>query len=592
MGPLTEIRSPGVYSERGEVRQTPIVLGESGIVGFVGLCERGPTNTPIVITHHSQFYEIFGDLPEGGFLSTAVEGFFKNGGKRCYVVRVAHLSGRSFGETAAPASIILQDKNGASSLLVAASSEGTWGNQIVVSVKRQAPRAQTFLTLDAAAGDHEVTIRSTHGFRPGTLVRIYNEEAQEYRYLEGVSGKMLRWAADEPLGREMRASAPTYIELVEFELTVSTPFRREVFSDLSLKPGSPYFVERVVQERSSLAVVKLMPSRSPVPDNLPVDLVDAPLTGGQDGLHNVTPDDFIGMGSSPGNRRGLAALELVEELDLLAMPDIMWLFQRNAGKDGMPFSTLKDVQVVHDAMLDQCEMLLDRFAILDSPFPLSPERTREYRLQFDSRFGGLYFPWIHVEHKGQMVPVPPSGHIAGIFAMCDEKMGVHRPPANEVIQGAEGLSIVLREEDIGYLNGEGINCIRSTPSRGIRVWGARTVCSDVANRFVNVRRILNAITKAVNLNMHWVVFEPNQPSLWKTVDRNLTQFLVGLWREGYLRGMTPEDAFYIKCDDETNPPSERNAGRMNVEIGVAPVRPAEFMVLRLAQEMQETEKGG
>jgi len=283
MEPLIEMRPPGVYTERGEVRHTPIVLGESGIVGFVGLCERGPTNTPVLITHQTQFYDTFGDLPEGGFLAPAVEGFFKNGGKRCYVVRVAHMSGRSFGEVASPASLILQDKNGASSLLVAASSEGLWGNHITITARRQAPRAQTILTLDAVEGDREATIRSTHGFRPGTLARIYNDEGQAFRYLEGVSGKTIRWSKDEPLEREMRASAPTYVELVEFELVVATPFRREVFSDLSMKAGSPFFVERVVAERSSLVIVKLMPTRSPVPENLPVDVTEVALTGGQDG---------------------------------------------------------------------------------------------------------------------------------------------------------------------------------------------------------------------------------------------------------------------------------------------------------------------
>ena len=174
------------------------------------------------------------------------------------------------------------------------------------------------------------------------------------------------------------------------------------------------------------------------------------------------------------------------------------------------------------------------------------------------------------------------------MARCDDAMGVHRAPANEVLAGADDLTLLLREEDVGYLNAEGINCLRSLPGRGLRIWGARAMSSDPQYRFLNVRRMLNAINKAMNSNLQWVVFEPNVPSLWKTVNRNITQFLMDLWRKGYFTGATPEEAFYVRCDDETNPPSERDAGRMIVDVGVAPVRPAEFVVLRVAQEMQET----
>jgi len=585
---ITDVRPPGIYTETTEKRFTPIRVGRTGVVGFVGLAERGPTNQPVKITSVPQFYEVFGDLPEGGFLAPAVEAFFKNGGRECRVVRVAHHTGRSFGEFASSAAVRLLDRAGLPTLEVRAASEGLWGNQIVLSVRlQQPPRAQTILTLDAPEGATEATIRSTHGFRPGTLIKLSDGLVDEYRLLIDVEGKTVRWADERPLAHSFSMSAPTYVETVEFELNVSCPFARERFSDLSMDPASPAFCERVLADRSRLVRVRSLQSPSPAPANYPADASEIKLTGGLDGLHNVTPDDFIGMSEGPTERTGLAVLELVEDVDLLAIPDLMWLFRRNANKEGMPFSTLSDVQVVQDAMISQCERLNDRFAILDSPFPESADRTREYRLLFDTRFAALYFPWIVTTYKGQRLTLPPSGHIAGIFARCDEAMGVHRAPANEVLEGADDLSVLLKDEDVGYLNAEGINCIKSQSTRGLRVWGARAMSSDPQFRFLNVRRVLNAINRAMNHSLQWVVFEPNLPSLWKTITRNVNQFLMELWSRGWFCGDTPEEAFFVKCDEETNPPEVRDAGLLIVEVGVAPIRPAEFLTLRVAQEMQE-----
>jgi hypothetical protein len=587
---VTDIRPPGIYSEPPERTRAPITLGRSGVPGFVGLAERGPTDSPVRITSVPRFREVFGELPEG-FLAPAVEAFFRNGGRECRVVRVAHRVGRSSGEPAARATTRLADRGGAPALEVTAASPGRWGNAVSVTARMQPPRAQTFLTLDAAGGATEATIRSTHGFRPGVLVRLYNDEGEAWRTVRAVEGKSLRWEADAPLPAAMAASAPTYVETVEFELLLAAPFRKERFADLSLDPGSPEFVERVVSSRSVLAEVRVLRSATPVPRNVPADAVDVALAGGRDGLENVTPDDFMGLSSGPGERSGLAVLEAVEDIDLLAIPDLMWLFLRHSGSEGLPFSTLKDVEVVQDAMLAQCERLQDRLALLDSPFPANADRTREYRLMFDSAYGALYFPWIVVGRRGKRLAVPPCGHVAGVIARCDEMTGVHRPPANEILEDAEDLAVALRDEDVGSLNAEGINCVRTAGGRGIRVWGARTVSSDPALRYVNVRRVLNALNRAMDTHLQWVVFEPNVPSLWKTVSRNVTQFLMDLWRKGYFTGATPEEGFYVKCDDETNPPAERDAGRMTVEVGVAPVRPAEYVVLRVAQEMQESGAG-
>jgi len=586
-----------VYTEPAERRNEALAIGRSGVPGFVGLARRGPTHVPVKIESPGQFTAVFGELPEGGFLQPSVEAFFGNGGRECWVVRVAHRTGRSFGEPATRAGRTFLDRRGSPSLRVLALSEGSWGNDVAVSFRRRPPRAQTFLTLDAAVGDTSVVLRSTHGLRAGTLVRLYRDGFQTWRVVVGIDGKTVSWRADQPLEADLPSSAPSYVETVEFGMDVVAPFLRESFNDLSLHPASPNYLERVVADRSRLIRVSLLDSpeaggRLPTDEDLPGEVADLALEGGLDGLWNVTPDDLIGMTGGPGERTGLAALEVVDEVDLLAVPDALWLFRQNTGKEGYPFATLQDVEVVHDAMISQCERLNDRFALLDTPFPEDADRTREYRLTFDSRHAALYFPWVVADRKGRRIQVPPAGHMAGIIARCDGTIGIHKAPANEVLAEADDLTVLLVDEDVGQLNGEGINCLMSQGIRGLRVWGARTVSSDASFRYLNVRRQLNAIHKVLGTGLLWVVFEPNVPSLWKTVERNVTQFLMDLWKQGWFQGEAPEDGFYVKCDAETNPAEERDAGRMLVEVGVAPVRPAEFLMVQVAQEMQGTPEGG
>jgi phage tail sheath protein FI len=173
--------------------------------------------------------------------------------------------------------------------------------------------------------------------------------------------------------------------------------------------------------------------------------------------------------------------------------------------------------------------------------------------------------------------------MAGIWARSDDTRGVHKAPANEVIRGAIDLELLLTKGEHDQLNNQGVNCIRAFPGRGIRVWGARTLSSDSSWRYINVRRLFNYIEESIWDGTQWVVFEPNDPALWGRVIRTVSSFLLRTWREGALFGATPEEAFYVKCDSETNPPDVIDAGQLIVEIGIAPVKPAEFVIFRIAQ---------
>jgi phage tail sheath protein FI len=292
----------------------------------------------------------------------------------------------------------------------------------------------------------------------------------------------------------------------------------------------------------------------------------------------LAPDDYVG---DPADRTGFGGLEAIDPVTMVCVPDLMAAYQKGMiDQEG-----LKAVQL---AMIAHCELMGDRVAILDSPPGLNAQQIREWRVDkagYDSKYATLYWPWIKVFDpiSGQNIFVPPSGHMAGIWGRNDDTRGVHKAPANEVVRGAIDLQLNITKNEHDLLNPQGINCIRSFPGRGVRVWGARTLSSDPAWRYVNIRRLFNYLEESILGGTQWAVFEPNDYSLWAKLRRTIAAFLVNEWRKGALFGLTPDQAFFVKCDDETNPAESIDAGMVVCEIGVAPVKPAEFVVFRLAQ---------
>jgi len=285
-------------------------------------------------------------------------------------------------------------------------------------------------------------------------------------------------------------------------------------------------------------------------------------------------------GAEP-RRRGLGGLAAVDEITMVLMPDIMAL----AAESG-DYGVAKDLQ---GKMIAHCEMAKDRMAILDTPPDMIPTEVHEWRMNtagYDSKFAALYYPWIEVANpldNGRPLKIPPSGHVAGIWCRTDSTRGVHKAPANEVVLGANGLAMQVMGKEQELLNPNGINCIRAFPGRGIRVWGARTLSSDPEWKYINVRRLFNFISESIMNGTQWSVFEPNDEKLWIQLRIAVSNFLTRVWNDGALFGSTPGQAFYVKCDSETNPSYRIDAGEVVCEIGIAPVKPAEFVIFRLSQ---------
>lgn len=368
-------------------------------------------------------------------------------------------------------------------------------------------------------------------------------------------------------GGETKAVVPT-----TFNVIIKVDGQNaEQFNEVSLNKGDNN-LQTVLETRSRLVTVEVAGKG----DLLPADGVYT-LAGGEVQQKSITLADYQG---SVAERRGLGGLEPIEDVTMICAPDLMSAYE--AGEIDM-----KGVQSVQQSIIDYCELVRYCFAILDCPPGLMPQEMKEWRMavNYDTTRAALYYPWIEVADNttGKTKLMPPSGHMAGVYARTDSTRGVHKAPANELVRACIGLGVNVTKGEHDLLNPIGVNVIRSFPGRGIRIWGARTLSSDASWRYINVRRLFNMVEESIERGTQWVVFEPNDPFLWSRITRDVSSFLRMVWRSGALFGTAPEQAFYVKCDSETNPPEARDLGQLIVEIGIAPVKPAEFVIFRISQ---------
>ena len=573
-----DLRPPGVYAALAEPSVDPLQRADTQVAGFVGVAQRGPLDRPRRISSWDEFIEVYGYDP-GFFLSDSVESYFRNGGQTCFVVRIAHLprdGGAVSVEHACRAELVAPDDWNKPGLRVLANSEGRWGNHIWVSFSHSTG-ASALLTQDLEVGAGEAQVLTTRGFRVGALVRIYDREHSDYVILTDVGERRLRWGATTPINRSHRSAGPTHLEVVEFDLHVSLRDRREVFKGLQMHPSSRRYAPRVIEQESRLIRLEDLQSTSPPPHNLPEPCPPTKLAAGRDGTDNLTPEDFLGHDHGPGDRAGLVGLAAVEEVATLVCPDAMVFVDRSPGPEGELRS-----QRIQDAMVDLCENLKDRFAILDCPRTRDIEVVKRWRRRVDSSYAAFYWPWVGVMvGDGTTHRIPPSGIMAGIFARRDTHEGVHQAPANVAVLDGVDLTVPVTEDDLGALNAEGINVLRL--ARGIRPWGARTASSDPKWRYINVRRLFIMLRRSIESGMVWAAFEHNHEKTWENLREMVAAFLGGLHQRGMFASGNAEDAYYVKCDADTNPPEAVARGILACEIGVAPAIPAEFIVISVQQ---------
>lgn len=348
------------------------------------------------------------------------------------------------------------------------------------------------------------------------------------------------------------------------------PSMVEDFDDLVLEEASPDFYQKRLLDSSALVVLER--DRAAAFD--PAQGLDGALKGGDDGAGDATLDDYKGeLTDDRPKEQGLAGLALdpYRDVSLVYAP-------------GVTTEIAKEV-VIH------CENLRFRFAVIDSEKTfgnLSDIQPRS--LVTDTQFAAYYYPWISVSdpQTGARKTVPPGGHVLGVYARSDTERGVFKAPANEILRGAIALDADINDKQQGDLNPRGVNVTRSFAGRGIRVWGARTMSSNALWKYVSVRRLFIFLERSIYEGTQWVVFEPNDARLWARVVDTITLFLRTQWRQGALFGRAETEAYFVKCDESTMTQDDILNGRLICEIGIAPVRPAEFVVFRIFQNTVDT----
>jgi hypothetical protein len=507
----------------------PISGVATAVPAFIGFAETGPINQPTFLTNWTQFEQHFGGFLPGGYLAHGVYGYFLNGGGVCYVTRLpspgvdANIERAKAAQTVtATAQLPARSNPELAGLEIRALSPGGDGSQLSVEVAAPTPTEGTPTPDD-------------------TFTLVIKRNGEQVERIENVTlrkGKGARYIVDT-----VKAESKL-IGVAEREGIAATPLERTPPVGTTMALALPAETAMVAQKVSASALV----------------------------------------GSAP-DRSGINGLEVADDVTMLAFPDLMGLFQAGA-------IDMEGVQAVQQAMLDHCQNMHDRVAILDCPPSMTPQQIKDWRMNvvnYDSKYGALYYPWIKVANplangKGPAsVYVPPSGHMAGLWSRVDNSRGVHKAPANEVVAGAIGVETQITHGEQTILNPNGINCIRTFPGRGIRVWGARTLSSDPAWVYINVRRLFNYVEKSIQNATQWTVFEPNNFDLWAAITRDCSAFLTNVYRSGALFGQNPSQAFFVKCDAELNPPEVRDLGQVVIEIGIAPVKPAEFVIFRLSQ---------
>lgn len=592
---MPEYLAPGVYVEEVSFRSKSIEGVPTSTTGFAGVTHYGPVrytggpknSEPRLITSFTEFERVYGSLNEMdsgriAYLAHAARAFFENGGKRLYVSRVfvPRAGDGAFGV----ASRIITD--GSLNATWSARWPGAMGNVLV-----QTRPMRTRVTVTASGRVQRV--------KDGAVIEVLAPGSDPPPPNAPITPGDLRIVRIDADGNQTISpggapAANDVVHLVELMVTVQSGNDRiDQYNELGADPAQTRYIGTVLEKddpadenalvyldwndqlagADAIALMGLLTSATAA----------GRLTGGNDGeLPGAA--DFAGDEADPDDplltATGLAALGEIDDIAIVAMPDAATL-----ADDAEIFTATQ-------SLITHAENLRYRIAVVDGPPASSMNEIRRFRGQFDSKYAALYHPYVEIldptERAAQGRPpkkllIPPSGFVCGIYARSDIERGVHKAPANEVVRGLTRFEANINKARQDVLNPEGINALRFFEGRGNRVWGARTMSSDPEWKYVNVRRLFIYIEHSIDKGTQWAVFEPNGPRLWANIRQTVEDFLLVLWRDGALLGDKPEQAYFVRCDRTTMTQNDLDNGRMICLVGVAPVKPAEFVIFRIGQ---------
>ncbi|WP_353064451.1 phage tail sheath subtilisin-like domain-containing protein [Tunturibacter psychrotolerans] len=632
---ITTYLTPGVYRTPQVAPQPVLQLVRTDIAGFVGFAQRGPlpedfppatfdgSQAVVNISSWKQFLTTFGSFQEYGYLAYAVRAFFANGGKDCFVARVATTISADPTQNAARAFFSLP--SGAP--LPIGTVSKVVNPFVCVLAATVAPAVGDLLSISgggitqlvhvaALLGSGQILLAASlqNSIAVGAAVSRFPGACRICAASRGKWGNTLRIQISPPQGATF--ALRVYVD----NGPQGSPTEDEYYRNLTLTdPGSYNYAPAILQQQSNLIRLEVLGTAAPIQLSAaePLSAGTFYLQGGRDGLAAITLNDFSG---GPSDLRGLQLLEHVEQIGIVAIPDavfetpqVLHLSPSPADECLPPVSSpvsavasdptavatplsAQDSLQLQRLMIDQCARLRYRVALIDPPDMLQIGAVQTWPLANgfvgspSSRFAAIYYPWLAspdaLQLDGPTRNIPPSGYIAGAYAQTDLAYGVQRPPANVELQFVVDVEQAISDLQQQGLNLNNINAIRTFPGRGIRVWGARSLApaSDDNWRFIHVRRLMSAIEETVERSSRWVVFQSNDDALRSSLTHSLTVLLTGIWSKGGLQGAKPADAFYVKCDTTNNPQTAIDQGQLICQIGIAIAAPMEFLVFEIRQD--------
>jgi len=545
--------------------------------GFVGLSERGPAEgVPQLVISFADFKRKYGgylsaaEFGEYRFLSYAVEHFFINGGARAFIMRVAPGN--------AKASVGQAPMDGDAVIQFTASNPGIWGDNLrVILTPASKARTQVFEVIEDADGSVRYRVKNSVGFNAGDVVCFLSGGERVYNRVVKSQDNIISFAdpfEGDVVDKNLVASKT--LTTCEFNVEVKYDDLVEIYEQCSFNIEASNYVEKMMSKSDLVKVAcnavgggDILPPFQMLAGGSDKAVETVVFAAGSNGsADQLSPADFMGADNGPGKRSGIQAFIDNEVISIIAVPGV----------------TDPNVQLT---LIAHCEATASRFAVLDvARDTVKVQDLIAARDIFDSQYAAMYHPWLEVFDPldKKNIAIPPSGSVMGIYARSDNTRGVHKAPANEPIRACVGLDCVYSKGEQDLLNPKGVNLIRSFPGQGIRVWGARTVSSNTLWKYINVRRLFIFIEETIKANTSWIVFEPNDELLWVRVKRTIEVFLTNLWRGGALAGASAGEAFFVDVGHNTMTQDDIDNGRLICLIGVAPVKPAEFVIFRITQK--------
>ena len=625
---MPEYLAPGVYVEEVSFRSKSIEGVPTSTTGYAGITRYGPVpytvdgvdpiiataTKPRLITSFTEYERVYGELdpltldlipePRVNYMAHAARAFFNNGGKRLYVSRVFKAAdGLAVDDAIAKLTV--------TTTLGAAQWRARWpGADGNVLVDTQVVRSKNLaFKYPTVVGD--ILAKNTWGVQvktamagavvevtipPGTVPTGNDALVAANLYVVKIDadGKQLFVNSLGAVANPATLDVPgVQISLIQLRVTVFGPRGRiDSHDQLGAHTDQRRFIGTVLdlndpEDENAMVWLKWKPDPanafSPASLMMGLQGADKRLSGGTDG-GLATPDDLLGLEADPDivtkKATGLEALGELDDIAIVALPDAGALLDDDS------------IKVAADYLIGHAEKYRYRIAVVDAKVNSSLSEIREFRGKFDSKYAALYHPWIEIlDPLVSVAPgvpprkllLPPSGFVTGIYARSDIERGVHKAPANEIVRGLTKFEININKARQDVLNPEGVNCLRFFEGRGSRVWGARTMSSDPEWKYVNVRRLFIYIEHSIDKATQWAVFEPNNERLWANIKSSIEDFMYVLWRDGALIGSKPEEAYFVRCDRTTMTQNDLDNGRMICLVGLAPSRPAEYVIFRVGQ---------